>query len=177
MADDASRGLTPATWVTLSRIVMAIVLGPAIIIWGGIPAALLIVLAGLSDFADGWLARKRNEVSSLGAALDPVADKLITVAALVGFMANGAVTGIHIGAVLIILLRETLIAGLREAAAGTQVLAVSTLAKWKTATQFLAFLLLCFGPSGPALGFLWASAILTAWTGAGYIIRWWASVK
>lgn len=169
--------LTLATKITLARILLALVLGPLILALPGTYAAMLILLAGITDFLDGWLARKRGEETPLGAALDPIADKLVAVSALIAFSVNGTLDGIHLMAVFIILLRETLIAGLREAAAGTTSLSVSTLAKWKTTIQFITFFALCFGPSAIALGLLWTAAVLTFWTGLGYVLNWWASVK
>lgn len=169
--------LTLATRVTLVRIVLALGLGPLLLVLPDLAGAALIGFLGLTDYLDGYLARKRNEVSALGAALDPIADKLVTVAALIAFVADGTLGGVHLYAVFAILLREILIAGLREAAGTSVSLKVSPLAKWKTTVQFLAFLLLCFGPAPLALGFLWMAAVLTVWTGAGYVISWWSSAE
>ncbi|MEM9233797.1 MAG: CDP-diacylglycerol--glycerol-3-phosphate 3-phosphatidyltransferase [Pseudomonadota bacterium] len=175
--DGRRAGLTLATRVTLARILLALFLGPLILYFSPLVGAGLIALAGVTDFLDGYLARARGEVTKFGAALDPIADKLIALSALIAFTANGTLTGIHLYAVFAILLREILIAGLREAAADTVSMGVSALAKWKTTIQFLAFIALCFGPTPIALGLLWMAAILTVWTGTSYIIRWWANVS
>ena len=87
------------------------------------------------------------------------------------FTADGTLSGIHAMAALLILLREALVSGLRESG-GTGSLPVSRIAKWKTALQFVAFSLLCFGPSIPALAALWVAAALTVATGADYLRRW-----
>lgn len=169
--------LTLATKLTLGRIVLALVLAPAILTLPPLVGAAILVLTAVTDYLDGAVARARNEVSALGAALDPIADKLVAVSALIAFVAAGTLTGPHLIPVLGILLRETLIAGLREAAAGSGTLAVSRLAKWKTAVQFAAFILLCFGATPLALGLLWAAAALTVWTGGAYLLKWWASAR
>lgn len=169
--------LTLATRVTIFRILLAIALGPLLLALPALAGAALLAVLGLTDYLDGYLARARNEVTKLGTALDPIADKLVTASALIAFTANGTLSGIHLYAVFAILLREVLISGLRETAAGSGSMAVSQLAKWKTSFQFIALISLCFGPTPLALGFLWMAAVLTVWTGAGYVIRWWASVS
>lgn len=95
-------------------------------------------LAALTDFLDGWLARRWDAGSAWGAMLDPIADKLAVTAAVIGLLAvhprlTIAVAG---GAVLF---REVFVSGLREAAAPLGLrLAVTRLAKWKTAAQLVA---------------------------------------
>ena len=134
--------------------------------------AILFALAAASDFLDGYIARKRGEISALGAALDPIADKLLTTAVALLLIADGTVSGLHILVVMVIVLREIWISGLREALAGTIALPVTRLAKWKTTVQFLAFGLLIMPPVNAsrdgAVFFLWAAAALTVWTGARY---------
>lgn len=166
--------ITLATWLTLARIALAVVLGPAILLLHGWPSAVLIAAAAATDYLDGFLARKRDEVSKLGATLDPIADKLVTVSVLLAMSAGQIISGIHLIIVFAILLREMLIAGLREAAAGSVSLAVSPLAKWKTAIQFFAFFVLCFGANPLGLASLWIAGALTVWTGYIYVVTWWA---
>lgn len=136
------------------------------------------VIASVTDLFDGWVARARNETSALGAALDPLADKLLVAAALLLLTRNGVIAGASVVAALAILLREILVAGLREALRGRDgALPVTRLAKWKTAAQMTAIAaLLAAAPGGiapnllegvaPAL--LWLAAALTLWTGAIY---------
>ncbi|MEM9422583.1 MAG: CDP-alcohol phosphatidyltransferase family protein, partial [Pseudomonadota bacterium] len=81
----------------------------------------------------------------------------------------------HLLPALLILLRETLVSGLRESASAMGGLPVSFLAKIKTTAQFVAFILLCAGPSLAGLSLLWVAAALTVITGAQYAIRWWTS--
>jgi CDP-diacylglycerol---glycerol-3-phosphate 3-phosphatidyltransferase len=131
----------------------------------------LFVLAGLTDLLDGALARALGDADALGAALDPIADKILTAGLLVLLAMTGALFGPHIFAALLILIREFLIGGLREALAGKLSLPVSALAKWKTALQFIALALLIMPLSwGQNIGLaaLWAAAVLTLWTGWTY---------
>ena len=149
--------------------------------WNLKAALVIFALAALTDFLDGRVARARNEVSALGAALDPLADKLLVAAALILLLRNGVIYGGNVIAVIIIVLRELFVSGLREALAGAnQSLPVTQLAKWKTTAQLLAAaLLLAAAPTGfigssfepLAIGVLWLAAFLTFWTGSDYSIR------
>ena len=99
----------------------------------------LYVFGAVTDFLDGYLARKLNQVSAFGTFLDPIADKVYVMAVLVTLVANGAIAGVWIIAVIIILAREFLVAGLREYLGPKNVkLPVSQLAKGKTALQMIA---------------------------------------
>lgn len=143
-----------------------------------IAAAVLFVVASLTDFVDGWLARRMNVTSHLGTMLDPIADKLLVAAALMMLVANGAIPGAAVIAAVVILVREVFISGLREFLAGLNAtgLPVSRLAKWKTASQMAAItMLILSGWSGlwPPLelvghGLLLVAAILTVITGWQY---------
>lgn len=163
--------MTIATRLTIARMCLAAALGPVILLTNGVLPFVLLTLAAATDYFDGMLARARDEVTPLGTALDPIADKLVAVSALVAFSANGTLSGIHAIAALLILLREAFVSGLRESGSAGS-LPVSRIAKWKTALQFGAFGLLCFGPSIPALTALWVAAALTVATGADYLRRW-----
>ena len=169
--------MTLATWITLARILL---IAPFVaLFWFGpsLLAALLFAAAGLTDWLDGYVARRRNEVSALGAALDPIADKLLTITALIVLCAGGEIAGAAVIAALLIGLREVLVGGLREALAGRAVsLPVTYLAKIKTTVQFLAFVVLIAGDGrapwaeiGTVL--LWIAAALTVWTGYQYTDR------
>lgn len=138
----------------------------------------LFTAAGITDFFDGYLARRSNQVSAFGRFLDPIADKLLVAALLlmlVGF--DRMSTWSYLPAV-IILMRELLVSGLREFLAQTQVsIPVSTLAKWKTTLQMFTLGFLIVGSDAPTwipaqiigeVG-LWLAALLTLITGYDYL--------
>ncbi len=133
-------------------------------------ALLLFVLASISDYFDGYLARKWNIISSLGQMLDPIADKLLIGSLLVVFAFDGTFNLFDLVAAIIILMREIFISGLREFLGNKNIkLPVSFVAKYKTAVQMLAFILLFAEPIFPILIllsdiFLWLAAILTIWS-------------
>ncbi|MEM8770862.1 MAG: CDP-diacylglycerol--glycerol-3-phosphate 3-phosphatidyltransferase [Pseudomonadota bacterium] len=173
-----------ANWITLARIGLIAPFTFAFLAnapWNMTAAFVIFVIAALSDFLDGRVARARGEVSALGAALDPLADKLLAAAALILLVRNGLIAGAGVVAVIVIILRELLVSGLREAlGARKESLPVTLLAKWKTTAQLLAIgLFLVSAPQGlagsglrpAAVGMLWLAAVLTFWTGAGYASR------
>ena len=145
-------------------------------------AFVIYCMMGLTDYFDGYLARRQGTVSKLGVFLDPIADKIMVAAVilmLVGTRHDVAIiTGIHIIAALVILLREIAVSGLREFLAGLRVsLPVSKLAKWKTALQLVALGALILAGAVPhlwwvksvGLASLWGAAILTLITGWDYL--------
>ena len=96
------------------------------------------VVAAVTDFVDGWLARKLDAVSVWGAILDPIGDKILVCGALLGLMALGPNAMVVLPAGLI-LFREFAVSALREVGAGKGVkLPVTLLAKWKTTLQLVA---------------------------------------
>ena len=138
----------------------------------------LFIAAGITDFFDGYIARRSNQVSPFGRFLDPIADKLLVAALLlmlVGFERMS--TWAYLPAV-VILTRELLVSGLREFLAQTQVsVPVSTLAKWKTTLQMFALGFLIVGTDAPSwipaqligeIG-LWLAALITLITGYDYL--------
>ncbi|WP_374333945.1 CDP-diacylglycerol--glycerol-3-phosphate 3-phosphatidyltransferase [Aestuariivirga sp.] len=167
--------------LTYGRII-AVPLVAALMLWGGNNArwaALVIyLLAAVSDFFDGYLARRWKQQSSLGRMLDPIADKVLVAVVLLVLCADDILRGGHIWAAIIILSREVLVSGLREYLGELQVsVPVTKIAKWKTAVQMLAIGLLIAGPAGDTvvpyttaagLAMLWVAAALTLYTGYDY---------
>ncbi len=139
----------------------------------------LFVVAGVTDWLDGYLARAWEQQSTLGRMLDPIADKLLVGAVLMMLVHDNTIRGPSIWAAIIILCREILVSGLREFLAELNVkIHVSQLAKWKTAVQLVALAVLLAGPaadkllpgiSGLGLALLWVAALLTLWTGYDYL--------
>lgn len=118
--------------------------------WGNLLAAALFLLAGITDYLDGYLARRLNQSTRFGAFLDPVADKLMVAAALVLLVEYHANAWLAVPAIVIIS-REIAVSALREwmAEVGQRAaVAVSRIGKVKTAVQITAItLLLAVEPS------------------------------
>ena len=143
------------------------------------------VVAAVTDFFDGWLARRLHAESVWGAILDPIGDKVLVCGAVLGLMALGPQPMVLLPAGLI-LFREFTVSALREVGASKGVkLPVTRLAKWKTALQMTALALeliiaawSAFGlPDDPAVrgpatyvadGLFWLAAVVTLITGAQY---------
>lgn len=140
-------------------------------------ATLIFVSAALTDWADGYLARKLNQTSAFGAFLDPVADKLMVAAALIVLVQLGRTDAI---VAMIIIGREITISALREWMAkigAAKSVAVSMLGKIKTAAQMLALpMLLYYAPLAgidmKVVGnwLIWIATLLTLWS-MGYYLR------
>jgi CDP-diacylglycerol--glycerol-3-phosphate 3-phosphatidyltransferase len=178
-------------WLPTALTLFRIALGPitaALILWAAHElyadrllagfifalATILFVLASLTDWVDGWAARKFDAVTPLGAALDHSADKVLVTCALVA-LAYTALPMHLTAAAVIILGRDVLIAGLREGLSQSgRALAVSDLGKWKAAAEmagvasFLAFqaAAILYAPPNTVLGLNWAASLLI-WIAAG----------
>ncbi|MFQ5519734.1 MAG: CDP-diacylglycerol--glycerol-3-phosphate 3-phosphatidyltransferase [Mariprofundus sp.] len=176
---------TISNQLTISRvIIIPVFIGAYYLagIWGHLLAALLFLLAAITDWLDGYLARKRHEVTPFGRFLDPVADKLLVAAALVLLVSSG-----HVPAVLAIIIigREIAIGALREwLAQQATIVHVSLIAKWKTGMQMTAItmLLLHIDIIGISmhllgLGLLWLAALLTLWSGYEYLRDAWPEMR
>jgi CDP-diacylglycerol---glycerol-3-phosphate 3-phosphatidyltransferase len=139
-------------------------------------AAAIFILASLTDWADGVIARRRNQVTTLGTLLDPIADKLLVAAALVSLL---QIEKIAAWIVVIIIGRELAVTGLRAVAAGVGVIVpASRLAKWKTVSQYVAITLLIVEKSVDSAAFhitatavLWVALALTIVSGVDYFYR------
>ena len=140
---------------------------------------LLIFYSGISDFLDGFLARKFNATSIIGKALDPIADKIFTSTVLITFITDSRANFIVVSAII---MRELIIAGLRETLSNynkSNSLEVTFLSKIKTASQFLTIFILAIVPLNISFSntiynvgtiFLYITAILTVYTGYNYVI-------
>lgn len=138
----------------------------------------LFVVASVTDFLDGYLARIWKQTSNIGRMLDPIADKLLVASVLLLMAADGTIAGWTIWAAIIILCREMLVSGLREYLAELKVsVPVTRIAKWKTTIQMFAIAFLLAGPAGDkvlpytteiGIGMLWIAALITMYTGYDY---------
>ena len=133
-------------------------------------------LAVLTDYLDGYLARRRNEVTRLGILLDPLADKLLTAAAYLSLVELDAVPA---WMVMIILGREFVVTGLRNVAAGRGLLIpASGLGKGKMVAQVVSIFLLLFGRrypilQGPGMLVLWVVVLLALVSAVDYFRLFW----
>ena len=151
-------------------------------------ALIAFVVASVTDFFDGWLARKLNATSAWGVILDPIGDKILICGAILGLAALGAL-GTQPQTALpfaVILFREFAVSALREGAAPKGIkIPVTMLAKWKTTLQMVAVFAELLASSWAAWGLpsdpdiqgnattaahvlLWIAAAITFWTGAEY---------
>ncbi|MDD3323860.1 MAG: CDP-diacylglycerol--glycerol-3-phosphate 3-phosphatidyltransferase [Sulfurospirillaceae bacterium] len=130
-------------------------------------AALIFVLASATDFFDGYIARQWNQKTKLGAILDPLADKMLTLAAFLGLMLIGRANP---WAIYLILTREFFITGLRVMAVGEgRDIAASMTGKVKTVMQMIAIgFLMMDWPFATTL--LWFAVFITLYSGYEYII-------
>ncbi|MBN0987951.1 CDP-diacylglycerol--glycerol-3-phosphate 3-phosphatidyltransferase [Amphritea pacifica] len=148
--------------------------------WGPMAAALVFALAAVTDWFDGYLARRLDQTSPFGAFLDPVADKLMVATALVLLVDTYSVFWITAPAIVIIG-REIVISALREwmAELGKRAnIAVSYIGKLKTALQMLSiFIMLAFVPyslfSWIGIGALYIASVLTLWSMYVYLKAAW----
>lgn len=154
--------------------------------------AILFIIASASDFLDGYLARSRNEITTFGKFLDPIADKILVLTALI-FMtkfpywadATQDRYSIYIlTGILIIIIREFVITGIRLIAVDKGVvIAASPLGKAKTFSTMIAIIIMLFNGFGlmnlikeglfdyVSMGIFWVSIVLTLLSGVDYIIR------
>ena len=138
----------------------------------------IFIVASLTDYLDGYLARAWKQTSNIGRMLDPIADKLLVASCLLMLAADGTIRGWSLWAAIIILCREILVSGLREYLAALKVsVPVTQLAKWKTTIQMVAIAVLLLGPAGDkivpywtqmGITLLWVAAIVTLYTGYDY---------
>lgn len=159
--------------ILLAPLMFWIILNPQIftqngfdISWNYYFASLLFVLASATDFFDGYIAREWNQMTMLGAILDPLADKMLTLAAFLGLMMIGEASA---WAIYIIIVRELFITGIRTVAVSE---GLSVKASWagkiKTVLQMIAIgFLLMHWPFGTEL--LWLAVAITLYSGFEYL--------
>ena len=130
-------------FLTSFRCLSALIV-PLLIIYGdevgAILAPFIFIIAGITDFFDGYLARKFNVISNFGKIIDPVADKMLVIGTLFALSSESFFTyNFTFIPAFIIILREIFITGLREQVSKDNIhLNVSTLAKWKTTLQLMS---------------------------------------
>jgi CDP-diacylglycerol--glycerol-3-phosphate 3-phosphatidyltransferase len=169
--------------LTLLRVVLLLPLAYLLVVtreqsWA---VAIIFIVSGLTDLLDGYLARKFNKISLLGAMLDQICDKIFIIGSMVAMVAAGLLQNFMLIPVFLIITRELAVAGLREyAAINRHRLPVDKLGKYKTAAQFIAIAWMLMPPMGMEWvvwcnhiggGFLWIAALLGVISGARYAIN------
>lgn len=164
-------------------IFMAIDFGWGLVRFGGVEmpvehviGAFIFIIASITDWLDGYLARKNNLVTNMGKFLDPLADKLLVAAALILLVGMGTAPA---WVVIIIISREFAVTGLRLIlAGGGEVVAANQLGKIKTVTQLVAIIFLLlhnifFEAAGIPFGtiMLYISLVFTVWSGMDYFYK------
>lgn len=138
-----------------------------------ITAALLFMVASITDYYDGYFARKYQAVSNMGKFMDPIADKILVTGVLIMLLYQGKVDP---WMVLLILSRDTFIGGIRAVAAADQIIIdAKPTGKWKTALQMVGIPALIIGeiewiPYTAKIGYglLWISVVLSITSGIEY---------
>lgn len=140
-------------------------------------AIAVFVLASITDALDGHIARKKGLVTNFGKFIDPIADKLLVMSAMVVLVERGRMPG---WVCIVMLAREFAISGFRLVAAGMgKVIAAGILGKIKTVTQMIAIIALLLtaidGLFSPLAAFadvaMYIAAVMTVWSGADYIVK------
>jgi len=181
--------MTVPTMLTLARIVMIPVLVLVFYLpykWTNFAAAFVFAFASVTDWLDGWIARRWNQYSAFGAFLDPVADKLMVATALFLIVQSHPTKWMAVWAAVIVG-REIAVSALREWMAELgqrKKVAVATVGKIKTIVQMVALTLLLY--QVPFLGIpvftigewmLAVAALLTLWSGYEYLRAAWPSLR
>jgi len=167
------------TYLTLFRIFLVPILVVVMLtrfegkVWLGVA---IFWLASITDFFDGYLARKKRQVTSLGKLLDPIADKLLISAAFISLVEMGLAPA---WMVVIIVGREFAVSGLRQVALAYEiVIQASMLGKFKMVFQVIAISLLILGEKFhflwvPGIVFLWIVLVLAIGSSIDYFMRFW----
>lgn len=172
--------------ITMSRVfavpVIVAMMWPNTLSWN-IAAAVFFILASVTDYYDGYFARKYNVVSNFGKFMDPIADKILVTSVLAMLLSLGKIDA---WMVIIILARDNFIGGIRSVAAADQIIIDAKPAgKWKTAMQMVAIPIVIIGNMDPYLpyldkigyGVLWISVILSITSGIEYYLGYLKSRK
>ena len=171
--------MTTATKITLVRVAMIplymvfmYLSGGAAGLWMYLALAVFII-ASITDFVDGYIARHYNQVSDFGKFLDPLADKLLTLAAMAMFCEWGTFPA---WALMIVLTREFAVSGLRMVAGPKgKVIAAGKSGKFKTASTMVGLCVWMAFPGVPLVGtiVMWLIVVTTVYSGVEYFIQNW----
>ncbi len=142
--------------------------------WLNYTAAFIFVVASATDFFDGYIARTFNQITTMGKILDPLADKMLTLAGFLGLMMLGSASP---WAIYLIITRELFITGLRVSAIAERIdISASWMGKVKTVVQMIAIGFLLMHWYGGEL-LLWIAVALTLYSGYEYVRDFFKKVK
>ena len=171
--------MTLASKITMIRVAFIPLFMVFMYLGAGIPGVWMwlslavFILASITDYIDGQIARKRNQISDFGKFLDPLADKLLTIAAMVMFCEWGMMPA---WALMIVLTREFAVSGLRMVAGPKgKVIAAGKSGKFKTASTMVGLCVWMAFPGIEILGtiVMWLIVITTVYSGVEYFIQNW----
>lgn len=165
--------MTTPNWLSLVRVALVPVY--VVLLLAGVPngdlwAAVVFAAAALTDKLDGHLARSRGAITTFGAFVDPLADKVLVASALIALV---SIDRLDAWVAMVVVAREFAVTGLRLVAASSEVISASWLGKWKATIQMLAILALTLdsGPDAVQDALVYAAVILTVWSGVDYFVR------
>ncbi len=138
-------------------------------------------LASLTDFLDGYIARKTGQITKFGMILDPIADKFLVISALILLVDMGSLSAF---VAIVIIVREFLVTGLRVVALSKRiVIPAETGGKLKTTAQIFAILLLILKDGLPGINLyapgvvlIWIALVLAVFSGVKYTVSFWKAV-
>lgn len=171
--------MTTASKITLVRVAFIPLFMILMYLSGGVSGLYMwlslgvFVIASLTDYIDGYIARKYNQVTDFGKFLDPLADKLLTIAAMVMFCQWNIFPA---WALMIVLTREFAVTGLRLVAVGKgTVIAAGKSGKFKTASSMIGLCVLMGFPTIPVLQWIVVAVIVitTVYSGVEYFVQNW----
>lgn len=171
--------MTTASKITLVRVAFIPLFMLTMYLSGGQPnfwmwiSLGIFIVASLTDYIDGHIARKYNQVTDFGKFLDPLADKLLTIAAMVMFCQWGK---FQAWALMIVLTREFAVTGLRLVAVGKgTVIAAGQSGKFKTASSMIGLCVLMAFPTATILNWIVVGVIVltTVYSGVEYFVQNW----
>lgn len=173
--------MNTANKLTVLRMVLVPVFVIILIIWpekNNVLALIIFVIASLTDFLDGYVARRFNQTTDFGKFLDPLADKLLVMAAILTFVGWGQMPA---WCAMVIIAREFAVSGLRMvAASGGLVIAAAWSGKIKTAVSIIAVCIMLLGSLHEIVLFgnitlntvcIIVMLIVTVWSGAEYFVK------
>ncbi|MBQ7572871.1 MAG: CDP-diacylglycerol--glycerol-3-phosphate 3-phosphatidyltransferase [Clostridia bacterium] len=186
--------MNTANKITLLRVVLVPIFMALLMIDNvgcRVGALAVFVIASITDAIDGHIARSRGQITTFGKFVDPLADKILTTAAFLVFLGLGVYKPISgTIAVMIIMTREFMVAGVRQVAVGEgKVIAASMWGKLKTVVQMIAIiitiLIMALFPNSYTTGvenlvieiLLWITILFTVLSGAEYLVKNWHLMK